>query len=104
VLPTYTGGDGQELKGAGAGFAVAEMYLTAFRDLRFEVRQQWSPEPDVAIMELTAWGTHQAELDGIPATGRAIEVVACNIVEVADGRIVRERESFDVASIRGSSG
>lgn len=34
-----------------------------------------------------------------PATGRAVEVVVCNIIEAQDGRIVREREYFDGLSI-----
>ena len=95
----YMSGDGLEQKGADAGVLVAETYTRAFPDVAFEIRHEYSPSPDVAIMEFTARGTHQAELDGIPATGRAIELVVCNIVESQDGLIVREREYFDSLSI-----
>lgn len=95
---TYTGGDGVEQKGADAGVAVAETYTAAFPDLTFETRHQYG-EGAVSILEVTARGTHQADLEGIPATGRSIEVVACNVIEVQDGLILREREYFDTFSI-----
>jgi steroid delta-isomerase-like uncharacterized protein len=95
---TYTGGDGVEQKGADAGVAVAEMYTTAFPDVRLETRHQYV-DGSVSIIEFTARGTHQAELAGIPATGRSMEVVVCNVVEVQDGLIRREREYLDVSSI-----
>lgn len=95
----YMSGDGTELKGPDAGVAVAETYIQAFPDLRLEIRHQFAPSPDVAIIELTARGTHLAELEGIPATGRAVEVVVCNIVEAQDGQVVREREYYDSLSI-----
>lgn len=92
----YVGPEGVEEKGADAGIAVAREFTNAFPDLRFEIRNQFTPSDEVAIIELTARGTHQAELEGIPATGRPIEMRACNIVEVAaDGRIRQEREYWD---------
>jgi steroid delta-isomerase-like uncharacterized protein len=95
----YMGGDGVEQKGAEAGVAVAQTYTRAFPDMTFEIRHQFAPGTDVAILELTVRGTHLAELDGIPATGRTVEVVVCNVVEAQDGLIVREREYFDALSI-----
>ncbi len=95
----YMSADGIEQKGPDAGVAVAETYLRAFPDLEFEIRHHYAAGPDVSILELTARGTHQAMLEGIPATGRAVEVFVCNIIEVQDGRIVREREYFDGLSV-----
>jgi steroid delta-isomerase-like uncharacterized protein len=95
----YMTSDGTEHKGGEAGVAVAELYTRAFPDLTFEIRHRFAPSSDVAILELTARGTHRAELDGIPATGRSVEVVVCNIVEAQDGLIVREREYYDSLSI-----
>lgn len=95
----YMSGDGVEQKGAEAGVAVAETYTRAFPDLTFEIRHRFAPTSDVAILELTARGTHLAELEGIPATGRTVEVVVCNIVEAQDGLIIREREYYDSLSI-----
>ena len=95
----YMSGDGAEHKGSDAGVAVAEMYTRAFPDLTFEIRHRFAPSPDTSILEITARGTHLAELEGVPATGRSVEVVVCNIVEAQDGLIVREREYFDSLSI-----
>ena len=95
----YMSADGIEQKGPDAGVAVAETYLRAFPDLEFEIRHHYAAGPDVSILELTARGTHQAMLEGIPATGRTVEVVVCNIIEAQDGRIVREREYFDGLSV-----
>ena len=40
----------------------------------------------------------------MPPTGRSGEVVACNVVEVRDGRIIREREYFDAFAIMSQLG
>jgi steroid delta-isomerase-like uncharacterized protein len=91
----YMAGDGTEHKGADAGVAVAELYLRAFPDMEFEIRHHFAAGDRAAVLEITARGTHQAELDGVPATGRAVEVVVCNVVEAEDGLIIREREYYD---------
>ncbi|MBA3489418.1 MAG: ester cyclase [Longispora sp.] len=91
----YMGPDGVEQKGAEAGVAVAEMYTTAFPDLALEIRHQCTSNNDVSVMELTVRGTHRAELEGIPATGKKVEMVVCNVVEIRDGKVYREREYYD---------
>jgi len=92
---TYTSSDGVEQPGADAGIAVAETYMHAFPDMTFTVRNQWTPTENVSILELTARGTHKETLEGIPATGRVVEIPLLNIVEVRDGLIYRERDYFD---------
>jgi len=91
----YTGTDGQEHKGAEAGVAVAQTYTSAFPDLSLEVRRRYDCGGDVSIMELAGRGTHQGELEGIAPTGRPAEAFNCNIIEVRDGKIYRERDYFD---------
>lgn len=91
---TYTGTDGKTA-GIDAGIEVARAFITAMPDLEVEFRYQWSPRDDVSIIELTARGTHTGPLGDLPPTGRRVEIVGCNVVEVADGRILREREYFD---------
>jgi len=92
-------GDGVELKGPDAGVEIAQTYTTAFPDLTFEIRHQYAPSDTVSILELTARGTHKEALEDIPATGKQIELVVCNVVEVRDGKILREREYYDNLSI-----
>ncbi len=92
---TYTASDGVEQHGPEAGVAVAELYTTAFPDLVLEEVRAWSPAPDTAIMEFRFRGTHTGPLGDVPPTGRRAEGTVCNILEVRDGRIWREREYFD---------
>lgn len=92
---TYMSGDGQEQKGAEAGVAVVETYTAAFPDLSFDIRHRFGCGEDVSVIEFTARGTHQGQLQGIAATGRQVGVVVCNVIEVRDGKIYREREYSD---------
>ncbi len=95
----YMSGDGVEQKGADAGIEVAETYTRAFPDLTFSIQHQYEPTPDTAIVELRATGTHEGDLEGIPATGRRVELAGCNVIEVADGQIIRERDYFDIGAM-----
>lgn len=95
----YMSGNGVEQKGAEAGIAVVDTYTTAFPDLRFDIRHQFAPDFETSIIEFTAYGTHRAELEGIPATGKTVEVVVCNIIEARDEKIYREREYYDGLSL-----
>src|SRR5258706_3403960 len=60
-----------ESGGIDVGVGVAEMYTTAFPDLVIETRHAFS-NGDVSVVEFTATGTHQAELQGIAPTGKRI--------------------------------
>lgn len=94
----YRGPDGQP-GDVDMGVGVAEGYGAAFPDLQFEIERQWSPSPDVSIIEFTARGTHTGPLGELPPTGKSAEVVGCNIVEARDGKIVREREYVDTMTL-----
>lgn len=95
---SYRGADGAT-GDAEAGAAVAETYRAAFPDLTFTIAHQHTPSEHVSIIEMVARGTHEGELQGIAPTGRSVEVVGCNVVEVADGKIIREREYYDAMSL-----
>ena len=94
----YVGTDGVE-QGVDASVAVAEMFTRAFPDLRIEIRHRHVPSDDVSILEIVVRGTHQGDLEGIAPTGKAVEVVACNVIEAENGKIVRERDYYDVMSV-----
>lgn len=63
---------------------------------------------DTVILELiwrgTQTGTLRMPAGDIPATGRPIEVRACQIIKVADGRTRSIRHYFDVATILAQLG
>jgi Predicted ester cyclase len=78
---------------------VSQMYLDAFPDLTFEIRNRYGCGENVSVLEFTAQGTHQGELQGIPPAGRAANVLVSDIIELRDGKTVSEREYFDSMSM-----
>jgi steroid delta-isomerase-like uncharacterized protein len=93
---TYTGGDGREQKGPEAGLAVARMFANAFPDGRIDV-VNIKESGDTVLVEFVGRGTHEGDLMGIAATGRSVSIPVCEVLEVRDGKIYREREYIDVA-------
>jgi steroid delta-isomerase-like uncharacterized protein len=95
----YVTGDGVEQRGVDAVLAAVTTFTGAFPDLAIEIRRQHLAGDDVSIVEYSFAGTHRGELEGIPATAKGIEVVACSVVEVRDGRIVEERDYYDTLAL-----
>jgi steroid delta-isomerase-like uncharacterized protein len=91
----YSTGDGVERRGVDAVLASVETFTSAFPDLAIEVRHHHLPGEGVSIVEYTFSGTHEGELEGVPPTGRTMEVVACSVAEIHDGQIHRERDYYD---------
>ena len=58
---------------------------------------------DVVTLELTWRGTQTGPLDtpsgALPPSGRSIDMRACQIVEVADGKVQSIRHYFDMATL-----
>ncbi len=96
---SYTTGDGVEQRGVDAVLASVETFTSAFPDLTIEIRHHHLPSESVSIIEYTFAGTHRGELEGIPATGRRMEVVACSVAEMDDGQIHRERDYYDTLAL-----
>ncbi len=63
---------------------------------------------NTVILELTWRGSHTGPLrtpaGEIPATGKPIEVRACQIVDVAEGKTERIRQYFDMATLMAQIG
>ena len=95
---TYTGGDGQEQRGPEAGLAVARMFATGIPDGRINITNLRS-DGDFVTVEFIGTGTHQGDLMGIAPTGKKVSIPVCNVIEVRDGKIYREREYMDIATI-----
>jgi steroid delta-isomerase-like uncharacterized protein len=96
---TFTGGDGRELAGGpDVGIRLGRMWAEAFPDAKLEIRRVHT-SGTTAIAEMVARGTHNGELMGIPATGRPIDLVICNVMELRDGKIYREREYLDMLTL-----
>jgi steroid delta-isomerase-like uncharacterized protein len=51
------------------------------------------------VMEFTFRGVHQGEMQGIPPTGKAVEISMCVIYDLEDGVITQGRLYYDAASM-----
>jgi steroid delta-isomerase-like uncharacterized protein len=95
---SYTGGDGQEQKGPDAGLAVAHMFADAFPDGRIDI-VSIKEAGDTAIVEFIGRGTHKGQLMELAPTGKTMALPVCNVIEVRDGKIYREREYMDMMTM-----
>ncbi len=62
-------------------------YIAAFPDLQFTL-EDLIAEGDRVVSRATIRGTHEGELQGIPPTGREIEIGDVDIYRVQQGKIV----------------
>jgi steroid delta-isomerase-like uncharacterized protein len=92
---SYTGGDGQEQRGPDAGVAVGQMFATAFPDGRIDIKTLRS-DGDYVTAEFLGTGTHKGDLMGIAPTNKKISIPVCDVIELRDGKIYREREYMDM--------
>ena len=77
-------------------------WATAFPDSRAEIHAALAGGSTVA-MEMTWTGTHRGPLPTpggtVPATGKSINVRACQLVEVIGGKARSTRHYFDMATL-----
>jgi steroid delta-isomerase-like uncharacterized protein len=81
---------------------------TAFSETRNET-SRLIEEGDTVVAECTWRATHSGPLpmpDGreIPATGRMVEFPVVSVLTVRDGKIVSERDYFDMAAVMSQLG
>lgn len=74
---------------------VWRMYLAAFPDLHFTV-EDIIAEGDKVVARLTAQGTQQGALMGIPPTGLHVSIRGIDILRIAGGKIVEIWANFDM--------
>lgn len=75
-----------------------ETMRRAFPDLEAQIDDVVAADDKVAL-RLTLHGTHQAEFQGIPATGRTIRYVSHEFYRVRDGQFAEEWICSDTASL-----
>ena len=69
-------------------------FRSAFPDIEFTIEEQVAEE-DKVVMRLTARGTHQGELQGIPPTSRRVTVMGMVMSRSAGGKMVESWELYD---------
>lgn len=74
----------------------------AFPDIAIEVQNQVATDTQI-VSEITARGTHTGPLltpaGAIPATGRVVDFIVCEVWEVRDGKVAKLRNYQDGAAI-----
>jgi steroid delta-isomerase-like uncharacterized protein len=101
---TYMGGDGKEVAGGpDVGVKVAQTYAEAFPDGRIEMRKTFV-QGDAAVAEFVVRGHQTGSLLGAPPTGNYMEIPVCNVIELRDGKIYREREYIDMLAMLSQLG
>lgn len=82
-----------------AGHAgVIAAFHTAFPDMHIQVVDQVS-EGALVASHIRMTGTHTGPFNGIPATGRAVDVTGTNLMRLEGGRIVESWGYFDTLSL-----
>lgn len=71
------------------GMAEAKGWREAFPDLNITVDKQVA-EGDLVVVRWTARGTNTGVGNGIPATGREVQITGTTLFRMADGRIAEE--------------
>lgn len=71
------------------GMAEAKGWRKAFPDLAITVEKQVA-ERDLVAVHWTARGTNTGAGNGLPATGRAVEITGTTLFRMDDGRIAEE--------------
>jgi steroid delta-isomerase-like uncharacterized protein len=75
-----------------------EGYRMAFPDVRLSIDDEIA-EGDLVVTRWTARGTHQAELFGIPATGKQATVTGMTIDRIVEGRIAESWTNWDTLGL-----
>jgi steroid delta-isomerase-like uncharacterized protein len=73
----------------------AKRLHSAFPDINFSI-EELIAVGDKVICRYIMSGTHQAEFQGIPATGNKVEISGIIISRIENGKIVEEREEWDM--------
>lgn len=91
----YDGHSSTVIRGPEGAVAFIPQVRTAFPDFRFEVLDQIAEGDKVA----TRWrlvGTHEGPFQGVPPSGRHVEMTGITIFRLADGRLIEGWTNEDV--------
>ena len=95
-------GTQRKVKGVDDVLTTWQGWATAMPDSRATFRSELV-SGNTAVLEITWTGTHKGPLmmpDGeIPATGKKMELHACQVVEVANDRVKSVRHYFDLGTL-----
>jgi predicted ester cyclase len=93
VAPDYNGyftGGFPPIQGVEAFKQFVTVWVSAFSERQVTI-EDIVAEGDKVALRTTFRGTHTGELNGIPPTGRQVEVTALNIFRIVNGKAVEQR-------------
>ena len=100
-------GSGDTYQGPGGARKYNMMWAEAFPDGKITIDNIVAAGGFV-VVEFTGRGTHTGTLAGpagsIPATGRAVTLKLCDVLEISQGMVTSQRTYFDTASLMSQLG
>ena len=100
-------GSGDTYKGPGGARKYNMMWAEAFPDGKITI-DNIVAAGDYVVVEFTGRGTHTGTLAGpagsIPATGRAVTLKLCDVLQISQGMVTAQRTYFDSASLLAQLG
>jgi steroid delta-isomerase-like uncharacterized protein len=78
--------------------AVGQMFAAAFPDLNVTIHEQVA-EGDTVVTRMRFVGTHEHDFQGIPPTGKPINLEGYILDRVVDGKIAEHRAMFDAMTM-----
>ena len=96
--PDFVGHGGSRTFTRAEGLAEARGFRTAFPDLAFTVDHAVA-EGDLVAVRWTARGTNTGEGNGLPATGRRVQVSGTALFRFEDGAIAEEWTAGDTLGL-----
>jgi len=92
----------RRIEGPDNALAVWKGWAQAFPDSKASFHSA-SVSGETVVIEVTWRGTHEGPLQtpagAIPATGKRIEIRACNIFEIRGEKVRTQRQYFDMATM-----
>ena len=77
---------------------VGQVFASAFPDLNVTIHDQVA-EDDTVVTRMSFVGTHQNDFQGIPPTGKTMNLEAYILDRFIDGKIIEHRAMFDTMTM-----
>ena len=103
LTPDFVLHSPDEVRGADGLSSMVERYRSALPDLELTIDHQFAAG-DYVASRFTIRGTHDGDLMGVPASGRAVEFTGITISRCRDGLIAEEWELTDTVGLLGQVG
>jgi steroid delta-isomerase-like uncharacterized protein len=90
--------DGTIDRGPAGAREQSERYAMAFPDGKLEITRIVTAG-ETAVAELVGRGTNDGPFGDVPATHKRVELPFCDVLTIRDGKIVRDRQYGDTATL-----